>query len=1438
MLERAKLQPQQCTVDPLDNAARWSIPIWPLEKILRWLDKICEKYLKRSSSCDKIKLSSTGLRAPFIKIESINRNSRPLYKELSVWPTINLDFEPGGCAFSPPKVSDKKDRCTGKQTEEGKEANDAARSTKHPLETPRMTRKARSRFQRGNDAAVALRNSAIVSGYCEICQLTYADQNRHVQSDHHVQVVGNKNSFNSLDQLISQGPAMDTFLKLNGANQMSPCPAELSGNSRRSMRSIVKLHSLSLDTSTTISSPVVWKGNELLSPTSKKPSPVSNINGHHATRSASGVKSSLEEKSKMLLQQKESLEVQCNGIWSHCYGTRHGGMKGPISGNVVRREQWELQGGGGSRPQRVRRASASFCSSSSPSLQQQQQQLSPTCSDSGHHLRSRGQLWLPSSLLGTTAEDEGNPARTRLGHTSADPQPARTSRDIPLASNEDKSKTGPVVKEETKPLLCQGGNGQVIRRKRLSVEEKLIEDNKAYYKIELKNSKLRSSGYFPIQRDIEMPMKTEVKEEKVESNFIQKSSNDLKCNGEQGREGTKMEEIVSVKFQRVRRSELTLLSDEAESFMFGEPVRHDSPTESSEEEEEEEGKRKFNKNFKKESVFDETSGKRASDYKKNAKEDEGGTGEHPNTTHVVHLKIDGEDGNACNMLQCDESSVCSMDTCSLASSCDTNGATRRKRKRRTHAEAFIHDNLDYYKFEIPGSRLRFQGSILPPSVAPVEVKAVSNNKDNSGNRLAGSASSCSKLELVSKGGKATLECALLHSKVVTCSNEVTNEKQKIVHTQEESKQKVVEENESKNGKKLEKGDDRKKEERDESNVREAMESELPSTMEKLHFSFEVVPQSEPWYQTYTRQDEGEEFYAYSCMSDSCYWKPFLLPYELPSSEGLASGSGCSGGVAGPSGLMRRRRNRFAHLLDKKPRKSPRCHASTLAILSSLMHHRRRKEPGRPKEETQKSETAFNNSAEEDNTSRDAPSVSIDAPFTCPEVALSVRSVSVVPAVNSDFKSESDADLHEIARNIDRMLTLGSEGEEVSGSDIDASGDELKQETSVSQKLTDNKNRKPHIGKKNVYQHQNRKCPSKAKKLELHLSKQNEHLEIDPMVLDELSVEQFVVSSVEHDEHRCRGGPKMDVVTLLDEFSTCRCMDEPPVLNKDPVGCLTNPSLLGESSCNSSECGASSTCETVTFSDGPEGRIVRIHGRKRKRKKNLTGWPAEKQRGKRRLVNKLNRVDERVLSGDDAHGKFVNVSDKLHSSAEEKIVIASEVIKGGCDRVKIGTVETVGCHNEFDEKSDRVGDCKECDGGKVVKNSASEPSVIQEKHVSIVSRTDSLESSGGHSSLEFQPCVRVTKIPDIAGVMVASLPISSSSSSYLVAGISNNRRLRSSSLSSSSPGTSVPVSKRSPSLSNDGFKRLGPSPSKRRASPRKCIPRSGMQWSMWSARKRR
>lgn len=88
----------------------------------------------------------------------------------------------------------------------------------------------------------------------------------------------------------------------------SPCPDELSGSNRRSLRSVVKLHTLSLDTSTPLS-PAAWKGDQPLSPSSKKQTPVSAANGYHATRSSSSVKQSLEENSKMLLPQKDNLEV-------------------------------------------------------------------------------------------------------------------------------------------------------------------------------------------------------------------------------------------------------------------------------------------------------------------------------------------------------------------------------------------------------------------------------------------------------------------------------------------------------------------------------------------------------------------------------------------------------------------------------------------------------------------------------------------------------------------------------------------------------------------------------------------------------------------------------------------------------------------------------------------------------------------------------------------------------------------------------------------------------------------------------------------------------------------------------------------------------------------------------------------------------------------------
>lgn len=68
----------------------------------------------------------------------------------------------------------------------------------------------------------------------------------------------------------------------------------------------------------------------------------------------------------------------------------------------------------------------------------------------------------------------------------------------------------------------------------------------------------------------------------------------------------------------------------------------------------------------------------------------------------------------------DESSV----DCSTADEAD--GSARRK-KRRTQAEAFIADNQRYYRFETPGSRLRYQGTCM-------QQAGKSNNKSDATNK--------------------------------------------------------------------------------------------------------------------------------------------------------------------------------------------------------------------------------------------------------------------------------------------------------------------------------------------------------------------------------------------------------------------------------------------------------------------------------------------------------------------------------------------------------------------------------------------------------------------------------------------------------------------------------------------------------------------------------
>lgn len=80
MLERALTQPQQCSVDPLDNAVTWGIPIWHTHELVAWLDKIYNSLketnnLKRENqfTATKKDIKVKQLKEPYLKFESYEK---------------------------------------------------------------------------------------------------------------------------------------------------------------------------------------------------------------------------------------------------------------------------------------------------------------------------------------------------------------------------------------------------------------------------------------------------------------------------------------------------------------------------------------------------------------------------------------------------------------------------------------------------------------------------------------------------------------------------------------------------------------------------------------------------------------------------------------------------------------------------------------------------------------------------------------------------------------------------------------------------------------------------------------------------------------------------------------------------------------------------------------------------------------------------------------------------------------------------------------------------------------------------------------------------------------------------------------------------------------------------------------------------------------------
>lgn len=223
----------------------------------------------------------------------------------------------------------------------------------------------------------------------------------------------------------------------------------------------------------------------------------------------------------------------------------------------------------------------------------QQPLLSPTLSERGHHLRTRSQLW--SNLIGeeesllVTANNQSEKMkadksidkvekcdkgeRSDKGEKSdkLDKVEKSAEEGTNHIDTEDEKEVRELKERVLKPPRNHSRN-RSIRRKRLSAEEKLIEDNRGYYKVEVLNSKLRSTGYY-------------VNHQSNQEDTL----NGVGAPNGPGRSGSQGEkEPVVVRFKKVRRSELSVLSDEAENFMFGEQPKSETNSEESSESDEDE----------------------------------------------------------------------------------------------------------------------------------------------------------------------------------------------------------------------------------------------------------------------------------------------------------------------------------------------------------------------------------------------------------------------------------------------------------------------------------------------------------------------------------------------------------------------------------------------------------------------------------------------------------------------------------------------------------------------------------------------------------------------------------------------------------------------------------------------------------------------------------
>lgn len=892
MLERALIQPQQCSVDPLDNARSWGIPIWAVDKLYTWLDKIYASFrdathLKRlkhpSSNSSNTDLKVHHLKGPFIKFESYHRNTRPVFLELPAWPILNFQGDPGSCPFGKKRREQAACKTIRKEVKENREATLTIKKEEHK----EMTRRPRTTATRTR------RSEQLESGYCGICRAGYQDLTKHVQSDQHLNFVRNDDNFLSLDTLINAGANVETFLKLNRTKDIEK-DCNLFTNGDRNLHEVVlpedkvnknakALEDFSVDEIKMVQCNGSPRNLNLKLNSRHNLRTRARHESGHLLRSKGSPWHEVDKSEKFYdkfegftikKRSKGTIWIEEDESGDEFVGERDGkleeykvkafskeiqeNLSDNREGNITCNKRNDSSNQDLHRT--VIRSGNENGVTNLDSVKPQTQdpvahrdhdrvngEVTNGCNEHSLNVNDNGCVKLcevsrDDDLKGFNCELQAENVSFSAKQNECD----RVNIDVICnghAQKDEQNVNGKGETGEEKLKRCSKSarrGGRSFRgRHRLSVEERLIEDNRAYYKVEVLGSKLRSSV--------------------LQINNSQCSAS-KDVDDEDKKEVPSQEKPVVVRFKRVRKSELSLLSDEAESFMFGEPKREESS---------------------------ETSdGEQSSVLPRD-------TESQSNDTSVNSL-CSSSSLNSSSDVKSEMTEEDSQDSISLG---------RARKRRRTQAEALIKDNADYYKFETPGSRLRYQAPIT-----------------------------------------GIKECL------------TGDQTEKFLEGEDKMPVDFVE---------------------------KVYPSKPSPEVEKMQFSFEAVPKSEPWYQTYQRQDDGAEFWHYFSEGDSR--KPFLLPYEIDNFYEILLKN------QNRSDNKKKGRGRSAGCVGRSPRKSPRCHASTLAIMSTII---------RKKEQQQQSSSLY--TIEE-----------------CPPAALQADTLKLDP--NTDLKSDVDEELKEMVKTIDEML---------------------------------------------------------------------------------------------------------------------------------------------------------------------------------------------------------------------------------------------------------------------------------------------------------------------------------------------------------------------------------------------------------------------------------